>query len=178
MKRSLLLVVLAALLLAACAPSESAVQTAIAQTQFAKTELGDKVQTAIAQTRTAAPSPTVAATYTKMPSPTSKPQPTATLTRTALPPTATSKPRATSAPVQPTQSNLKLELTIKVTNQCSEQATVLFDGPMHLKYVVGPGETKEWQAARGTYYYTINGVQGTQSPIDLYVAVWTLTLCY
>ncbi len=178
MKRSLLLVVLVSLLLASCAPSESAVQTAIAKTQIAKTELGNKVQTAIAQTRVAAPSSTPAATLTKIPSPTSKPLPTATSTRTALPPTPTSKPLPTRAPAQPTQSNLKLELTIKVTNQCSVQATVLFDGPMHLKYVVAAGETKELQAARGTYTYTINGIEGSQSPADLDVAVWTLTLCY
>ena len=99
-------------------------------------------------------------------------------TRTALPPTPTAKPQPTRAPVQPTQSDLVLDITIKVTNQCGEQSTVIFNGPMRLKYVVAPGETKELQAAKGTYSYTIDGVEGSQSPIDLFVAVWTLTLCY
>lgn len=103
------------------------------------------------------------------------------------PPRATSTaaylhtPQPTRAPIQPTLqptvSHPTLDITIKVTNHCSEQSTVLFKGPMNLKYVVDPGETQEWQAARGTYSYTVDGFTGTESPKDLFVSVWTLTLC-
>lgn len=80
--------------------------------------------------------------------------------------------------INPTSTpKLPLEITLKVTNLCPEQHTVIFDGPTHLKYVVGSGDTKEWQGAKGTYRWTVDGITSEHSPQDLHVAVWTLTLC-
>lgn len=79
--------------------------------------------------------------------------------------------------IQPTVSNPILDITIKVSNHCPERSVVIFDGPVHLKYDVAPGETKEWQAAKGVYSWTVDGVPGQQSPMELWETVWTLTLC-
>jgi len=172
MKRSLLLVVLASLLLAACTPSESAIQTAIAQTQTAEAELNRKIQAAIAQTQKAAY--TLVPTYT--PTFEYKSIPSIRSTKTAVPPDPKSNTQPTAFPIPPTVSHPVLDITIKVVNQCAEQHTVIFNGPVRLKYIVAPGETKEWQGAKGTYTWTVDGiVDGTQ---ELFVSVWTLTLCY
>lgn len=72
---------------------------------------------------------------------------------------------------------LPLEITIKVTNLCPEQHTVIMDGPTHLKFVVEPGTTKEWQGAKGIYTWTEDGITSPYSPQELYISVWTLTLC-
>lgn len=102
-------------------------------------------------------------------------QPTATSTRAPSSQAAGQNPAPTA---QPTASNLVLDITIKVVNQCSVSHTVIFTGPSRLKYVVEPGATMEWQGARGNYSWTIDGIPGEQSPMDLFVSVWTLTLCY
>ena len=103
---------------------------------------------------------------------------TSTLRTTQAPTVVVQRtPVPTQIPIQPTVSHPELDITIKVTNQCSEKSTVLFYGPVNLKYVVGPGETQEWQAAHGTYTWTVNGFPGQQSPMDLFETVWTLTLC-
>lgn len=94
-------------------------------------------------------------------------------------PYSTATPVYVSQPtVSPTVSNPVLDITIKVTNHCSERHVVIFEGPVHLKYDVGPGETKEWQGAKGVYSWTVDGIPGQQSPMELWVSVWTLTLCY
>lgn len=80
--------------------------------------------------------------------------------------------------LQPTVNNPVLDITIKVANHCSERHVVIFEGPVHLKYDVGPGETKEWQGAKGVYSWTVDGIPGEQSPMELWISVWTLTLCY
>lgn len=73
--------------------------------------------------------------------------------------------------------NAKLDITIKVFNNCDTPQTVLFQGPTYLKYKnVQPGETREMQAAQGTYTYTMDCC-GTETK-ELTVSVWTLTLCY
>jgi len=105
-----------------------------------------------------------------------KPIPTYTKVPTKKPTVKPTNKPATST-VQPTIRNPEYNITIKVTNYCSEQATVIFEGPMHLKYVVDPGATVEWQATTGTYTYTVNGYPGQYSPADLWTSVWTLTLC-
>lgn len=79
--------------------------------------------------------------------------------------------------IQPTASNPVLDITIKVANHCPERHVVIFEGPVHLKYDVAPGETKEWQGAKGVYSWTVDGVPGYQSPMNLWESVWTLTLC-
>jgi hypothetical protein len=96
--------------------------------------------------------------------PTKKP----TLKATLSPPTAT---------VLSTLRNPVYNITIKVTNYCSGTHTVIFEGPMHLKYIVDSGATVEWQATTGTYTYTIDGIPGDQSPVGLWETVWTLTIC-
>lgn len=91
-------------------------------------------------------------------------------------PTPISPP--TSQPTsQPTVNNPILDITIKVKNQCPDKSVVIFEGPVHLKYDVAPGETKEWQAAKGAYTWTVDGIPGQQSPMELWESVWTLTLC-
>jgi len=122
--------------------------------------------------------------------PTRVPTKTPTRVPTKTPTKTPTTPPATPVIVQPTQqsqvlptaqhtaSNLVLDITIKVTNLCSDRHVVIFEGPLRLKYDVGPGETKEWQGAKGTYSWTVDGVPGQQSPMDLWESVWTLTLCY
>ena len=176
MKNNLFLLAVFCLFLASCVPSEAVIQAAISKTQTAQTAMASSIQTAIAQTQAAAPTMKPMPTSTRMPTPTQRA--TATLVKPTVAyhyPTATTIRLPTLAP---TVSNPVLDITIKVTNQCREQHTVLFDGPVHLKYVVDPGKTVEWQAARGTYSWTVDGVPGQQSPMELHVAVWTLTLCY
>ena len=79
--------------------------------------------------------------------------------------------------LQPTVRNVVLDITIKVTNYCPERHVVLFNGPLNLKYDVAPGKTIEWQGAKGVYTYSIDGIPGDDSPINLWETVWTLTLC-
>lgn len=79
--------------------------------------------------------------------------------------------------IQPTVNNPVLDITIKVANHCPERHVVIFEGPVHLKYDVAPGETKEWQGAKGVYSWTVDGIPGYQSPMELWESVWTLTLC-
>ncbi len=123
-------------------------------------------------------------TPTKMSSKTPTRIPSKTPTKIlTMPPTSPVVVQPTQQPQvmptsQPTAANLVLDITIKVTNLCSDRHVVIFEGPLHLKYDVGPGETKEWQGAKGTYSWTIDGVPGQQSPMDLWESVWTLTLCY
>lgn len=170
MKKIFVLLIVLLFLLTSCAPSEIDIQTAIAKTQAALPTL----------TFTPYPTDTPVPTYTPSPTETSIPTsppptaiPTTAIPPTAIPPTA---PPPTAIPVQPTQSNLVLDITIEVENQCSVQHTVIFDGPQHLKFVVDPGALVAWQAAHGTYSWTVDGVyDGTQ---DLYTAHWRLTLCY
>jgi hypothetical protein len=92
--------------------------------------------------------------------------------------TATLPPSQSAATEVPTTaSNAKLDITIKVFNNCDTPQTVIFQGPTYLKYKnVQPGETREMQAARGTYTYT-SDCCGVESK-ELTVSVWTLTLCY
>lgn len=86
-----------------------------------------------------------------------------------------SQSAATDVPT--TTSNAKLDITIKVFNNCDTPQTVIFQGPTYLKYKnVQPGETREMQAAQGTYTYT-SDCCGVESK-ELTVSVWTLTLCY
>lgn len=91
---------------------------------------------------------------------------------------ATQPPNQTAATEEPVAtSNAKLDITIKVFNNCDTPQTVIFQGPTYLKYKnVQPGETREMQAARGTYTYTSDccGVETR----ELTVSIWTLTLCY
>lgn len=105
-----------------------------------------------------------------------KPLPTLTKIPTKKP-THKATYNSPTATVQSTVRNPVYNITIKVTNYCSGTHTVIFEGPMHLKYVVDPGATVEWQATTGTYTYTIDGIPGNQSPIGLWQTVWTLTIC-
>lgn len=89
---------------------------------------------------------------------------------------STTAPTAGVPASAPTEKvNLVLDLTLKVENLCSVTHVVKMSGPMELKFTVEPGKTVEWQAARGVYTWTDNGVPG--GPQELYVGVWTLTLC-
>jgi len=94
-------------------------------------------------------------------------------------------PDATATPVaqieatksQTAASTAKLDITIKVFNNCDTVQNVIFQGPTYLKYKnIQPGQTQEMQAARGTYTYT-SDCCGVESK-ELTVSVWTLTLCY
>lgn len=175
MKKVLAVLTFVSLILVSCSPSDASIQAAIAKTQTAETAFDNAVQTAISQTQAALPSFTPSPVNTKVPTP-AKPQVTATSKPTAIyyPPTATARRQPT---LEPTVSRPVLDITIKVINQCPEQHTVIFTGPVRLKYVVDPGKTVEWQAAKGTYSWTVDGVVSEHSPQDLYVAVWNLTLC-
>ncbi len=88
---------------------------------------------------------------------------------TKIPTNGSDNPVPTIRPViNPTSTpKLPLEITLKVTNLCPEQHTVIFDGPTHLKYVVDPGETQEWQGAKGTYTWTEDGITSPYSPQEL-----------
>ena len=176
MKKAYVILAMLAFVLDSCTPSDSAIQAAISRTQSAQTEMAFSIQTAISQTMTAAPTKTQVTAKQIISTPTranvaTLPKPTVKY----YPPTATAIKKPT---LQPTLSHPVLDITIKVINQCAEQHTVIFDGPVHLKYVVDAGRTVEWQAARGTYSWTVDGFPGQQSPMDLNVAVWELTLCY
>ncbi|MBA4376901.1 MAG: hypothetical protein C0401_12125 [Anaerolinea sp.] len=107
--------------------------------------------------------PTQTETPTLVPSPTKVPY---------VPPVATRAP----AVLPTTATNLVYDITIKVQNNCSYQRTVIMDGPTHLKYVVDPGQTKEYQAPQGTYTWIIDNSTNS-GPQDLTSAVWTLPLC-
>ena len=99
-----------------------------------------------------------------------------TVTNTPLP-----KPAVTKAPVQPTATQgapLELNITLKVENKCSDAHVVIFNGPMRLKYTVGPGQTVEYQAAAGTYTWKIdNTYDGGPQTLDASMGWWTYTLC-
>ena len=92
-------------------------------------------------------------------------------------PNSQSTAQYTGPTTQPTLSNPDLDITIKVINLCSERHLVIFSGPVRLKYDVAPGATVEWQGAKGNYSWTVDGIPGEQSPMDLWESVWTLTLC-
>lgn len=97
-----------------------------------------------------------------------------TVTNTPLP-----KPAVTKASVLPTATQgapLTLDMTLKVTNLCSDAHVVVVTGPMRLKYTVAPGQTVEYQAAQGTYTWMIDNLY-PGGPQDLFQSVWTLTLC-
>jgi len=79
--------------------------------------------------------------------------------------------------IQPTVSHPVLDITINVTNQCPEQHTVIFNGPLRLKYVVASGATVQMSGAHGTYAWTVDGIPAAKSPQELFVSGWTLTLC-
>lgn len=141
-----------------------------------------------------APAATPMPTYT--PYPTFTAYPTATLFPTIAPtepklqPSATTRPTAkptvmpyvppasTQAPVIPTEekeSDLKLDTTLKVINQCSEAITMYVTGPMDFKVTSQPGTTTELTIAKGTYSYTSSvGVSGSY---ELNVAIWEWTWC-
>jgi hypothetical protein len=114
--------------------------------------------------------------------------PTATLAPT-ITPTVKVLPTNTYNPIIPTKTRvaqvlptatkgapLKKDITIKVINKCSEKHLVVFDGPMHLKYNVEPGQTVEYQAPHGTYTWMVDQTEAG-GPQDLFTAVWNLTLC-
>lgn len=171
-------VIFGILLVIGCTPSDIAIQNAIAKTQMANIEKDNWIQTAIAQTQAAAPTSTplptkMIPTQSKITpyvwprwSPTKSPTPMSYRPTNAIKPT-----------IIPTISNPVLDITIKVKNNCSEQHTVIMNGPVRLKYIVDPGKTIEWQGARGTYSWTVDGITSNSSPQYLSVAVWTLTLC-
>lgn len=102
--------------------------------------------------------------------------PTATPTATA---TSTPKPVVKTPGALPTatkNANITYDLTLKVTNKCGEEHKVVFEGPMHLKYIVAAGSTVEYQAPQGTYTWVIDDIYD-RGPQALYSSVWELTLC-
>lgn len=109
--------------------------------------------------------------------PTATPEPTLTRTPTITP---TPLPRPTSTkgllPTYTTGPALTLDITLRVDNKCGESHTVVFNGPMRLKYTVPANSKLEYQAAHGTYTWLVDNTwQG--GPQDLNVSVWVLTLC-
>ena len=102
--------------------------------------------------------------------------PTATLTSTV---TVTPKPVIITPGAKPTATtggSVSYDLTLKVINKCGEEHKVIFDGPMHLKYIVPAGGTVEYQAPQGDYTWVIDDIYN-RGPQSLYSSVWSLTLC-
>ena len=98
--------------------------------------------------------------------------PTATPTRQVYP---TNTPGAYTGPTNTPQVNLPLDITIKVTNPCSFKRTIVFSGPTTVKFVLDPGQTKEYMAAQGTYTWLVdNYLMG--GPQDLSKKIWEYTL--
>lgn len=109
--------------------------------------------------------------------PTSTPAPTVTRTPTITP---TPMPRPTNTkgflPTYTTGPALIMDITLRVDNKCGERHTVVFNGPMRVKYTVEAGAMLEYQVAQGTYTWVVdNAYQG--GPQELNINVWTLTLC-
>jgi hypothetical protein len=176
----MIICILLTMLIAGCGPSPAAIEKALAQTLAAQptaTFTAAPTNTTI-PTNTALPTNTPKPTNTPAPTSTTKPSSTplptiAAVAPTRIPDQPTSPP---VAPPQPTQAEeLELDITIKVINKCPDTLTLNLVGPMTLKFVVPPGETRELQAARGTYTTTDSfGYSWTQ---DLNVAVWEATYC-
>ena len=174
--------ILLIVLISGCSPSPAAVEKALAQTLTAQPTATFTTAPTNTAVPTNTPQPTDTPELTGTPEPSSSPEPSSTPkpTNTVVVPTAkpaqpTSQPIA-PLPAQPTQEeDLELDITIKVTNKCADTVTLTLVGPGTLKFVVPPGETRELQAAKGSYTTTDSfGYTWTQ---ELHEAVWEITYC-
>ncbi len=98
--------------------------------------------------------------------------PTPTPTRPVV---QTNTPGVYVGPTSTPRANLPLDITIKVTNPCTFKRTIIFSGPMTVKFVMEPGQTTEYMAAQGTYTWLVdNSLMG--GPQELSAKIWNYTL--